>query len=160
MWLCNCHLWNTGVAPCQLDLVAQSGQLVQLILLPSIHFPLPLRPAGFLFLFLTFSYFFFHRRKQSKGRRLICWSRPSISLLYFPFSPALQLVTLLPYSPNHAPSNISPLAFPRFRLLSSCRSRLRSTRTLQHLLDGDTLSSPGERKSGHPTSGHSDGADD
>jgi hypothetical protein len=49
------------------------------------------KPCGhsFLFLYIFFIPILFHRSTQTieRGRRLFCWSRPSISLLYFPSPP-------------------------------------------------------------------------
>jgi hypothetical protein len=125
----------------------------------------PQEPCGlppFISSFYSFS-LLPHRREQSKRpSSLLVEQALHLSRFFtFLFLPAHRNSPLvLPYSPNHAPSNISPLPLPRFLLGSSRSPGLRGTRTLRLLLDRDTLPSPGERKSGHSASGHSDGADD
>jgi hypothetical protein len=165
LWQCNYHLWKHGVAipvTCDLDF----GRAFRpIVFLGSF---LPLSPVGNIF-FSFFIIFFIsilssHRRKAiERPSSHLVWSRPSISLIPFlSLSPSLYCCTrhsFLPLlTPDNASSNISPLAFPRFRLDPS-RSGLRSTRTPQ-LLDGDSLPSPGGRKTAHGDSDHYDGADD
>lgn len=138
----------------------RSGQIrsARFLLSISPHPCLPLSPAGILLsYFISFSSYRFSSIDATNRKR------PSSLLLeqalhfsrLLSFSPSL----FWPYSPNHAPSNISPLDFPRFRLVPPRQSGLRSTRT-PRLLVRDTLPSPGERKSYHSASGHADGADD
>lgn len=99
---------------------------------------------------------------QAKGRRLICWSRPSIPLIFFlcppPPPPLAQPSFFSVYLANHAPTNTSPLPLPRVRLDPS-RAGCIST-NIPRLDDGDALASPGERRSAQSDSGHSDSADD
>jgi hypothetical protein len=88
---CGCATVICGTREQRRDLVARSGQIPRLhqsSFLPSISSRpfLPLSPAGSLFFLFISSY----RSTQAieRGRRLFCWSRPSISLFSFPFLPA------------------------------------------------------------------------
>jgi hypothetical protein len=149
LWLC-CEVWNCLVT---------STRSLQGNRFP---FPSPFFLLAANLILVLWAIFFFGtgstlRRTQSNGRRLICWSRPSISLLYF-LSPPRSSVLLLIYLSTHAPSNTSPLPFPRIRLDPPRAGRISTNTPWSY--EGDALPSPGERKSAHSDSGHPYSADD
>lgn len=145
--------------PCDLDFVARSSQGKPLSFFPSC---LPLSPEGNIFIFFS------SHPTQSIEKAVVSSTGagpPFPSHFFFTFSSlspltATALVTLLPNSPNHAPSSNTPhLAFPRFRLDPLPQSGLRCTRTrTPQIIHEHTLPSPGRRKSAQSDSGLSDGA--